>query len=453
MTFDWAAFERELEAGLVATVKAAIAVEPDQRWYAAAMAEIYAEEDGVICLPLLGVNSEEALAESDGDVRWHPPDWPTFGDLWLPEDRWAHWQQALTAQACRGTPEEWTSTYELFLSALVRVAKRSARTLRARGITDRRFVVVLVDQERYEAMIERCLTKQELRRHFPEFDGEAVERTRVAALPEPQRLAIYVSKLDAYSDPVGGDYAVQALRAAGPAAFQVLTVQLSGSCRAWQAAKLLAEIGGADDRVVAALDAALTQHAGPDQSWIASALTRLGRPDLVEAKLDWLPEDTVAAAMTAPYNGFRDDAVDPLPLDYRPLERFLARHPTYEPALVAYRRVGTTSCRIRPYEVDEAIRGLASPYALVRHHAVDVLGNRRLGPRLGKRVLPALADVMARDLVPSVRRAAVYSLLWWKKDSRQYVDAVARALDDPDAGVREAAAYWIAQQNLAAGNP
>lgn len=137
----------------------------------------------------------------------------------------------------------------------------------------------------------------------------------------------------------------------------------------------------------------------------------LGRPDLVEAKLDWLPQETVVAAMTAPYNGFRDDAVDPLPLDYHPLEGFLERHPTYEPTLAAYRRVGTTSCQIRPYEVDEAIRGLASPYALVRYHAVDVLGNRRLGPRAGKRALPALADVMARDLVTSVRRAAVFSLL------------------------------------------
>lgn len=39
------------------------------------------------------------------------------------------------------------------------------------------------------------------------------------------------------------------------------------------------------------------------------------------------------------------------------------------------------------------------------------------------------------------------------KNSRHYADAVARALDDPDAGVREAAAYWLAQQNLAAGNP
>jgi hypothetical protein len=82
-----------------------------------------------------------------------------------------------------------------------------------------------------------------------------------------------------------------------------------------------------------------------------------------------------------------------------------------------------------------------------------VLGNRRLGPKAGKRVLPALADVMARDPVTSIRRAAVLSPLWWKKDSRRYADTVACARDDPDASVREAAAYWLAQQDPTAEKP
>lgn len=448
---DWAGFECALVDALVQAVRSTIAEHPDERFYAAVLDRIYRETDGLIRLPSLGMNSVEALAqlpvEDQAHLRWSPADWDHYDDDWVPEGSDGDWEWQLTAEACRGTTRHWESTFRRYLTMLVRVCKRARATLRTSGVTDRDFVVLLLDDECYETLVKRVLTRREVSRHFPEFDERAVELARVAALPEAERVAYYASKLEVFDGPVSSEEAESALRGLGPAAFPALIPMLAVKDQAWQAAKLLADIGQPDDSVVRALADALTQRDGPDQSWVARALSRLGRLDVVLDQVDRLPQEVVIGAVTAPYTGFRDDAVVPLRLDYQPLEDVIARWPAYVPALADEFEPGRAYCDITVDEVDEAIRGLTSAYVIVRRHAVCVLGERSLGAAVARRVLPLLSRTVSQDTDATVRRLAILSLLWWQKDSRRYANVIRKALDDPDADVRETAAYWLQEQN------
>ncbi|MEU2613986.1 HEAT repeat domain-containing protein [Micromonospora sp. NPDC007271] len=217
--------------------------------------------------------------------------------------------------------------------------------------------------------------------------------------------------------------------------------------QAWKAAKLLADIGRPDDDVVQALHAALTRSSGPDQSWVARALSRLGRLDLVLAQIDRLPREVVVGAVAAPYTSFRNQAVTAPRLDYRPLQDVIERRPAYATALAQELQPGRGYCDVTVDEVDDAIRGLASPHVVIRRHAVCVLGERRLGAAVARRALPVLAQIVSQDPDVTVRRLAILSLLWWRKDSQRYGNVVREALNDPAADVREVAAHWLREQN------
>jgi hypothetical protein len=169
--------------------------------------------------------------------------------------------------------------------------------------------------------------------------------------------------------------------------------------------------------------------------------------ELVLDQIDRIPREVVVGAVAAPYTSFRNYAVAPPPLDYRPLEDVLDRWPAHATALAEELQPGRGCCDIAPDEVDEAIRGLTSPHTIVRWHAVCVLGDRRLGIAIGRRAMPPLARILSEDPDPTARRLAILSLLWWRKDSRRYADAVRAALDDPAQDVREAAAYWLREQD------
>jgi hypothetical protein len=271
---------------------------------------------------------------------------------------------------------------------------------------------------------------------------------RVAALSEAERVGYYVSKLDAFDGPISREEAERALRGLGLAAIPGLVPLLGVKNQAWRAAMLLADIGQPTTEVVAALAAALTRRTGADQLWVGRALSRLGRLDVVLDQIDRIPREAVVAAAAAPYTSFRNYATAPSPLDYRPLEDVLARWPAYATELAEELQPGRGYCEITRDEVDEAIHGLTSTHAIVRRHAVCVLGDRRLGIAIARRVMPSLARTISEDPDAPTRRLAILSLLWWRKDSRQYTDAVRVALHDRAVEVGEAAAYWLREQDI-----
>jgi hypothetical protein len=448
---DWAEFERSLHDGVVQSVGEAVGNHPGEQFYAAVLYDIYAEEDGLIALPSFGINSVEALAREpaglQAQLRWSAPDWDGYHDDWLPDDLAGHWEKALTAEACSATTRHWRKTFGRYLATLVRVCRQARVTLRTNGVTGRDFVVLLLlDNEYHETLIRRVLTAGEVRRHFPELDERSVALARSAALPPAERAAHLACLLGTFDGPIHSGDAESALRDLGPAAFPPLIGLLSVPDRAWQAAKLLADIGQPDDGVIQALQAALGQTGAADQQWVAVALSRLGRLDLVLDRAGSLPPDVVAGAVAAPYRSFRDHAVTAPPLDYQPLAEVIERWPACLPALAAELAPGTGYCDITADEVDTAVLGLSSPHVIIRLHAARVLGQRRLGRRVGRRVLPLLCQMMRQDPDASVRRLAILSLLSWGRDSRHVADVIREALDDTAAEVREAAAYWLREQ-------
>ncbi|MEU8657339.1 DUF4303 domain-containing protein [Actinoplanes philippinensis] len=434
--FDWATLEHELTTALVRAVRSVIAEHPGERFYAAALWLLYREADGPIRLPLLGADTVAAIAGATpgdrDDLRWSPADWDHDVIDWLPGDEGRRWEHDLTAHACRGTSAQWEATFRRYVTALVTVCRRARREL------GRDLLVVIVDPELHETVIPRILPASEVRRHFPELDEQAAAWAALAALPPTGQAAHLVGLLHTFDGPITGEAAGRALRDLGPAAVPALIPLLDVPGTAWKAAKILADIGRPDHDVVTALTAALTRTTGPDQSWVAAALSRLGRLDTVLAAT--LPTDVVVTATAAPYGSFRDDTVTPPPLDYTPLTRVLQEHPHLTDGLAA-ELAGT--CAIRADEVDEAVRGTRSAHPVVRRHAVNALGERRLGASVGRRVLPLLARLALDDPDAVVRRLAVVGLSLWGRFATPHLDVARAATRDPDPTVSRAATAWL----------
>jgi hypothetical protein len=436
--FDWRALENDLTGALVRAVSALVADHTDERYYAAALWLLYRETDGPIRLPLLAVNSEQALdrlpaAERD-DVRWSPAGWEYDDVDWLSDVVAHRWEHDLAAHARRGTVAQWDATFDRFVTALVTVCRRASRGLG--GVP-----VVVLDAELHETVVPRILTKAQISRMFPELDERARARSELAALPPDRQAAHLVGLLGTFDGPIGSEDAEKLLRDLGPAAVPALLPRLTVPDKGWQAAKILADIGLADDTVVQALATALHRTHGADRSWVVSALSRLGRLDIVLAAPG--PPGDVATAVTAPYRSFRNHSSAPRPLDYGPLERAIEERPDLLAAIESELSPGTPMCDIGAAEVDEALRGTESAHALVRRHAVTVLGERRLGAAVGHRVLPVLARRAADDPDPVVRRLSVLGLRWWGRQGRAYLDVGRAACQDPDGSVRVAAQGWL----------
>ncbi|MER7172772.1 HEAT repeat domain-containing protein [Streptomyces mesophilus] len=432
---DWPAFEGELTAGVVEKVTEAAGT--GGRLYAAVLGELYAETDGVIRLPMLGANSEEALA-GDEDVRWCLADWDTVWHPWLPEERWEFWERTLTEEACRSSVRHWERTFARYLTTLTRVCKRAREQLRAKGVTHQRFVVVvLTDDDAEEGLLRRVLGGREMHRLFPAYDEAAAWTAEMEALTPRERAVHYLRALSDRDGPVACEELEKDLCALGQDAAPALIDALAQGPDRWQAAKLLADIGDASEEVIQALSAALRNTTGPDQSWAAVALSRLGGLDVV-LSAGALADDVVVSAVAAPFTSFRDHAVSPPPLDYRPLTHFLDTRPELSEALHTELRPGSSFCTLRAEEVGAAVDALRSSHAVVRRHAVCVLAERSLGAAVGRRVIPLLTDVMADDPDATTRRLAVLSLHWWKHDAH-----LRQALHDPDPGVRAAAQHCL----------
>ncbi|WP_460624428.1 hypothetical protein [Kineosporia babensis] len=260
------------------------------------------------------------------------------------------------------------------------------------------FPVLTLDDELWEELIRQVLPASEVDELFPELAEHASELTRLQALPRAERALELAARLGSWEGVVQGEEAEVLPRGLGRDAREAVTPLLHRTGEAWRAAKILADLG--DPEAVEALSAALPWLKTSDQRWTAMALSRLGRLDLVVN----VPDDVRAAAVAAPYLGFRDHAVVTLPLDYRQLEQAL---PELERLLHEELRPGAAYCTITPDEVPIALAALGSEHVVVRRHAVCVLGEKRLGQ---EEIHPALMRAAEEDTSPDVRRLARLSL-------------------------------------------
>ncbi|MFE3460756.1 DUF4303 domain-containing protein [Nocardiopsis aegyptia] len=191
MEFDWDGLEEVLSGQVVGLVRRVREEHPRDRLYGAAVHEFYAEQGGMIGWTLVGVASEEWLAEAvtgadtgtpgaDG-LRWSPADWPWQLDPGESERAWA---LRLEAHALADGGRHWDEVHDRYLRTAVAACRSARHRLVTEGVVDADFVVVAMD-EAWE-LVPLSLTRAEIDRHFPELAAEGCEAERLDALA-PER--------------------------------------------------------------------------------------------------------------------------------------------------------------------------------------------------------------------------------------------------------------------------
>lgn len=241
MGVDWAALEEAIRRSALRQARDVIEHHPDHVFYAVALDGVSTEPSGRVELPVLALNSEQALTrdrgpveeadlvagepeevQEDGDgpdplnlgadsddgpsddddddvddpdsedddgfdidseldrleregeateadasyysARWNPPDWHWCSMELFDESAAELWSQALTRVA---ESSGWEPTIRRFYEVLLSVTT-SLRHELAQGRNED-IVVYVSDDDHADALLRRCLTPEQLSRHFPDL--------------------------------------------------------------------------------------------------------------------------------------------------------------------------------------------------------------------------------------------------------------------------------------------
>lgn len=96
--------------------------------------------------------------------KWNPPDWHWCSIELFDDSASELWSQALTSVAKH---HGWETTNRLYYEMLIRVTDSLRHTLAKGRNAD--MVVYLSDDEHADAILRRCLTEDQLAKHFPEL--------------------------------------------------------------------------------------------------------------------------------------------------------------------------------------------------------------------------------------------------------------------------------------------
>lgn len=428
MAFDWKAFEGELLEELRAALRRFAKQHRKEHFYAVAIFGVYRELDGLLSLPALGASTVEEGPEPEAptsfwSARFNPADWPH--ELELDRKTGLRLEKRLTAEATRGTVAHWRSVERTYFEVLTRITG----ALRADAIEQlsctEDFVCFWHDEEGGPELARKTISRTLAGRLFAREASQKQERQKLAKRSPDERAAFLVTRFGQFEG-VTSEQAQRELLPMGASAHEALIGALADKEDGWTAAKVLAQIGIATPEVITAL------RKRADELWFAMALGMLG-------DFAWLSKRAPATAvygLTARLKAITAGGA-PRPLDYAPLEAWLTKNPKARSRIEQELAPGRSYVDIEKSDVDEAIRGLSSRFAVVRWHAAAVLGDRQLGS--GAKVLPALVSVFD-DKHALVRRLAVLSVSRWKAASKPYHAAIRAMKDDSDAVVRDVAA-------------
>ena len=238
MGVDWTALEEAIRVSALRQAEEIIDRHPNEVFYALALDGVSADETDHLDLPVLALNSLQALArkqkeEEDEDVvpvddfeddeeegfeerpdadeddgsgrdynrdeddddedleydeddldeimrdlealnaaddggfyssKWNPPDWFWCSIELFDESASELWSQALTSVAKH---HGWDETNRLYYEMLIRVTDSLRESLAVGRNAD--MVVYLSDEEHADRILRRCLTQDQLAKHFPEL--------------------------------------------------------------------------------------------------------------------------------------------------------------------------------------------------------------------------------------------------------------------------------------------
>ncbi|MEE1619842.1 DUF4303 domain-containing protein [Zafaria sp. J156] len=188
MGVDWTALEEAIRRSALRQAREVIDHHPGHVFYAVALDGVSTEPAEKIELPVLALNSEQALARdlalaeadqapvdvSEDDVepaeesfysrRWNPPDWHWCSMELFDESATELWSQALTNVALH---HGWEPTIRRYYEMLLSVTASLGPEL-ATG-RNSELVCYLSDEDHADKILRRCLSDEQLRRHFPEL--------------------------------------------------------------------------------------------------------------------------------------------------------------------------------------------------------------------------------------------------------------------------------------------
>ncbi len=395
-------------------------------FYAVAFHEFYAEMDGVIAMPCLAANTEEYLAEKDVS-RWSSADWKwTQIKYATAQTRKLH--RTIEKAATSRDESFWQQTHARFIDAFVTIAKKLTAELGKHPRAGKDFGVFLFSEDDEIELLKRCMSPAKFKKLFPQLQSKLEETKRRGSSPLESKLQIYRQHIR--------DYENEILKL-GTQALPMLRHALEDKKQGWAAADLLARIGIPDTDVIRILKQhALKGHETACHDTIALAL--LGEVDfLLELADSAKTRDVAIRGICSLYSVWLDLCLQPRKLDYRPLEQLLKK-PACKGKVSEH---FSGNCHIDEGDVDEALRGLESKHAVIREHAVIVLGNHRLGAKLATRILPAVAARL-QDRSATVRRLAILSLSYWKKAAKPYAAEIRKLFKDPNADVAFTAEHY-----------
>lgn len=421
----------QFELVLQATVESAVSQLMSRdtgRFYCVAFHEFYAEVDGPVTMPLLAASTEESIA-GRSDQRWSSADWKWRNIKYLtPELRKLH--RAMQKHAVSGDEAVWQSTYARFMDMFIKVARRLTGQFQKHEQTTRDFAGLVFTEDDEIATLQRCLTAARFRKIFPHLASDLDAQSKLATRPSSDKFQAWREDLYRYQPEI--------LKLGKPAIPFLCEVLTSNANDDWVAASLLAKIGIADAKAIQILKArAASGHGGARHD--VNALAVLGEAKfLLQLATQAKTRDVAVQGLCCCYSRFMDASRQEHRLDYQPMERLLALPGCKGQVEELY----SGACQIQPDDVEEALRGLASKHAVIREHAVSVLGNPKLGTQSAKRILPALAERL-QDKSSVVRRLAILSLGRWKKAAAPFVVDVKRLTKDSDSTVAEFAKRFV----------
>jgi hypothetical protein len=414
--FDWARFESELLDAYRDQLQG-VELDRGESVRLLAIEGMYADGDQ-IHLPNLCV---DVVANGDTDVppRWSDGIYPAdFSHLFYEHpDRMQEAGRLIEAEATRSTPQHFDVVEAELYEVLVRVAMELFDDVVSSWPTTPGFFAFVWDEAGGYRLARRTVPAELHEYVFARELEVERELAAILALPVSDRAVALTACLDRYSWSTGV-IARDELASIGPAALPALTDALDGATGG-SAALLIARIG-TDDVLIVARVRELADTGGA----FAIALGRLG-------DFEWLaeaPPDVAVWGITAPLGAIIGPDDDWGPLDYRPLESLLDRRgdETLEAVNELMSSAGSQGER-SPSDVGEMLRGMTSPYAVVRRHAAVAAGDRYLGEDAGRRLVPALAGLLD-DADDVVVRWAALALRGWRELGEPYRDRWSRVL-------------------------
>lgn len=409
----------------------ALLAEGEAPLYAAAFFASYREQESTIGMPSLAANSLAKLdedhprrkASDDGfyGVKWSPADWHWTWDV----DEYGGealeaCELALVNYANRGSVAMWDTAEKRFMTTVAQVASALHKYFANDPRVTKDFVVFFHDEYGGDELARKSIPKRLFLQLFPELDATEQERRRIATLPIAEQAVCYTQRLN-YYDGISCEEAEHWLISCGEAAIPALLDALEQRKTVWKIAMILGLIGEADAKVITVLrQLVMTAQESSAISWSASALGYLGDIDWLialaaSAKHQKYAVDGCCASLRA----FRNRGAKPARLDYSPVERLLSAYPECRAEAEETLEPGSSYCHIGPTDIVEALRGLTSPYAVVRRHAACVLDNRAVGESVGlvaiAQARETLAVLSTDDEDESVRYLAGLTLASMRK--------------------------------------